>query len=143
MSILELETRKRKSLKAARNYLLASLFCAFFGAIYEAFSHGVYSYFMVYAFAFPLTLGTLPEILCGLRGAEPPPIPARLWGAGVATLTVGSIFRGILDIYGTSSPLSLVYWIVGGLLALSGAGLLLLPGALTEPLKSRRFFARR
>jgi hypothetical protein len=118
---LELETRERKHLKAARNYLLVSIFCAFFGAAYEIFSHGVYSYFMLYAFAFPLALGTLPEILRGLRGAEPSPISAQLWGAGVATLTVGSIFRGILDIYGTSSPLSVVYWIVGGLLLLSGA----------------------
>ena len=121
MSILELETPERKRLKAARNYLLVSLFCAFFGAVYELFSHGVYSYFMLYAFAFPLALGTLPEILRGLRGAEPSPISAQLWGAGVAALTVGSIFRGILDIYGTSSPLSIVYWIVGGALLLSGA----------------------
>ena len=143
MSVLFLDTPETKALKSARNYLYAAILCALFGAAYERFSHGVYSYFMIYAFAFPLTLGTLPEILCGLRGAEPPPIPARLWGAGVATLTVGSIFRGILDIYGTSSPLSLVYWIVGGLLALSGAGLLLLPGALTGLLKSRYFFARR
>ena len=121
MSILEFETPERKRLKAARNYLFVSIFCAFFGAVYERFSHGVYSYFMLYAFAFPLALGTLPEILGGLRGAEPSPISAQLWGAGVAALTVGSIFRGILDIYGTSSPLSIVYWIVGGLLLLSGA----------------------
>ena len=121
MSILEFETPERKRLKAARNYLFVSIFCAFFGAVYERFSHGVYSYFMLYAFAFPLALGTLPEILRGLRGAEPSPISAQLWGAGVAALTVGSIFRGILDIYGTSSPLSIVYWIVGGLLLLSGA----------------------
>ena len=133
MSILEFETPERKRLKAARNYLVVSIFCAFFGAVYEIFSHGVYSYFMLYAFGFPLALGTLPEILRGLRGAEPSPISARLRGAGVATLTVGSIFRGILDIYGTSSPLSIVYWIVGGLLLLSGA--------LTGLLKSGREYA--
>ena len=41
-------------------YLTASVFCALFGAVYELFSHGVYSYWMIYAFAFPLLLGAIP-----------------------------------------------------------------------------------
>lgn len=138
MSILVLDSNETKCLKTVRNYLFISMFCAFFGAIYEYFSHGVYSYFMIYAFAFPLVLGLLPATLYGLRGMMPPPISAQLWNAGVATLTVGSIFRGILDIYGTSNPLSLVYWIVGGLLLLSAGGLLLVSGILTGILKSRK-----
>ena len=32
---------------------------------------------------------------------------------GVATLTVGCLFPGILDIYGTDSGLGTVYWIAG------------------------------
>ena len=120
MSILVLETEETKSLKSARNYLFASLFCAFFGAVYELFSHGVYSCFMLYAFAFPLVLGTLPAILSGLQGRRTASAAVRqLWGAGVAAWTVGSIFRGVLDIYGTSSTLTRVYWIIGGLLLLS------------------------
>ena len=122
MSILVPETRERKCLKAARNYLLAALFCALFGAVYETFSYGVYSPFMLYAFAFPLILGTLPAIIFGLRSGASPRVCEKLWGAGVATLTVGSLFHGILDIYGTSSGLSYVYWIGGGALLLS-AGL--------------------
>ena len=115
MSISVLETRETRHLKSARNYLWASIFCAFFGAVYEAFSHGVYSYFMLYAFAFPLVLGTLPAVLSGLRGRRTPSsAAAQLWGAGVATLTTGAVFRGILDIYGTSSGLTFVYWIAGG-----------------------------
>lgn len=115
MSILVLETRETQCLKAARNYLYASAFCAFFGAVYERFSHGVYSYFMLYAFALPLMLGALPAVLSGLRdGPTPSPVSVRLWGAGVATLTVGALFRGILDIYGSSSGLTLVYWVAGG-----------------------------
>ena len=33
---------------------------ALFGAIYELFSHDVYSYYMIYAFAIPLLMGVLP-----------------------------------------------------------------------------------
>ena len=122
MSTSVRDSRETRCLKSARNNLLASLFCAFFGAIYEVFSHGVYSYFMLYAFALPLCLGTLPAVLCGLRGRVfLPAASGKLWGAGVAALTTGALFRGILDIYGTSSALSLVYWIAGGsLLAASG-----------------------
>ena len=122
MSTLVRDSRETRCLKSARNYLFASLFCAFFGAVYEVFSHGVYSCFMLYAFAFPLCLGTLPAVLRGLRGLElPPTVSGKLWGAGVAALTTGSLFQGILDIYGTSSALSMVYWIAGSaLLAASG-----------------------
>ena len=107
-------------MKSARNYLCAAIFCAFFGAVYERFGHGVYSYFMLYAFAFPLILGALPAILCGLRGVAPP-VSRKLWGAGVATLTVGSLFRGVLDIYGATNALGRVYWVAGvGLLLTAG-----------------------
>ena len=41
-------------------YLLAAVCCAAFGAIYECFSHGVYSYYMTYAFMIPLLAGALP-----------------------------------------------------------------------------------
>ncbi|MBQ9347195.1 MAG: hypothetical protein IJT94_07645 [Oscillibacter sp.] len=116
-------TREARFWKSAWKYLLASLFCAFFGAVYELFSHGVYSYFMLYAFAFPLGFGVLPAVFLGLRGSEPPPVISwKLWGAGVAALTTGSLFRGILDIYGTSSALSRIYWIAGGAL-LAAAGI--------------------
>jgi hypothetical protein len=47
--------------------LAATLFFAFFGAVYEAFGHGVYSYFMIYAFAFPPADGRSP----GSDAADP------------------------------------------------------------------------
>ena len=64
------------------NYLAAALFCALFGAVYEIFSHEVYSYPMIYAFAIPLAGGALPflafaagllfpqPVSCGDRGAD-------------------------------------------------------------------------
>lgn len=106
--------------------LLVSLFCALFGAVYERFSHGVYSYGMLYAFAFPLVLGVLPLLLITMLHA---PYPNRfvrsVSHAGIAALTVGSLVSGALEIYGTANPLTLVYWIAGGALAALGAAVYL------------------
>ena len=101
-------------------YLLATVLCAFFGAVYELFSHEVYSRFMIYAFAFPLLLGVIPFFLRQKRGKPFPGREADLVHAGVAALTVGSVLQGALEIYGTSSPLSSAYWITGALMTAAG-----------------------
>ena len=102
--------------KIALFYLLVSVFLALFGAIYEHFSFGVYSYFMLYAFAFPLVGGVLPALGLSLysRATAPWPIAAWLYRAGIATLSIGSVIRGVLDIYGTENGLTIWYWYVGG-----------------------------
>ena len=103
--------------------LIATLFCALFGAVYELFSHGVYSYGMLYAFAFPLVLGVLPMLLITMLHAPYPNRFARsAYHAGIAALTVGSLVSGALKIYGTTNPLTLVYWIAGGALIALGMG---------------------
>lgn len=111
----------RKALKTAFAYLLVSLLCALFGAVYERFSHGVYSFYMIYAFAFPLAGGTLPFLAISLfRKRYPGAVARNLYHSGIATLTVGSIVQGILDIYGTTNRLTGLYWIVGVILVVSG-----------------------
>ena len=109
--------------KTAFVYFLIALFCALFGAVYEVFSHDVYSYFMLYAFGFPLVGGTLPFwMLARKKDAKCPGAVARnLYHSGIATLTVGSIIRGVLDIYGTTNKLSGYYFSVGGALVIAGA----------------------
>lgn len=116
---------KRNSAQAAKTayiYLLISLFCVLFGAVYEYFGHGVYSYFMLYAFAFPLVGGTLPFATLSLIRLPlyPSTVPLSLHHLGIGTLTVGSIIKGVLDIYGTSSSLTLFYPFAGGALVLAG-----------------------
>ncbi len=97
-------------------YLLVTAFCALFGGVYEAFSHGVYAYGMLYGFAFPLLGGALPAAgLSMLNRPLPSPTARQLWRFGISALTVGSLFSGALEIYGTSSRLTKVYWIAGGL----------------------------
>ena len=99
-----------------RAYLLSALLCAIFGAIYELFSHEVWSCFMLCAFTLPLLLGAIPFFLLRMRGKPFPGRAADLIHAGVAALTVGSILQGVLEIYGTSNPLTAVYWAAGGVL---------------------------
>ena len=139
--------------------LAASALCAVFGGIYELFSHGVYSPFMLFSFMIPLVLGAGPASLIGLHvktkaeekspgtmesftgcegiiedinefgeivaegstgaGKEGNSVPAGIcipggisrnaWFSGVAALTVGCIFCGILEIYGTTNRLLIVY----------------------------------
>lgn len=112
---------ERSSVRAACYSLIVSLLAAVFGGIYEILSHGVWSAFMVYAFLFPLVLETLPACLLALKQR---PLPGRwtmqLHHAGVATLTVGSLFEGALAIYGTTNRLTILYWIIGMLLIAAG-----------------------
>lgn len=103
-------------------YLAATLFCALFGFVYEQFSFGVYSAFMAYAFAIPLALGVgVFYILALHQKTYTAPAPLRAcYHSGVATLTVGSIVKGVLDIYGTTNALVMWYWCVGGVLLAAG-----------------------
>lgn len=102
-------------------YLWLTLFCALFGALYERFSHEVYSYYMLYAFAFPLAGGVLPFFaLAHSRSPLPGRLALNLYHSGIAALTVGCIFTGVLEIYGTTNQLILVYWGAGALLLLAG-----------------------
>ena len=101
-------------------YLLATVGCAIFGAVYELFSHEVWSCFMIGAFAFPLLLGAIPFFLMQKRGKPFPGRTADLVHAGVAALTVGSILQGVLEIYGTSNPLTISCWLAGGTLTAAG-----------------------
>ena len=51
-------------------------YSAVLGAVYELFSHGVYSYFMLYAFLFPLAGGALPLLALSLSRRQSSAAPA-------------------------------------------------------------------
>ena len=111
---------KTRILKMAFGYLAAAIFMALFGGIYEIFSHQVYSYYMIYAFGFPLVMGLLPAlaiVVFDLRIPEDNTI--RLWNYGVATLTIGSAMKGVIDIYGTTNRLMIVYPLVAVILIIA------------------------
>lgn len=102
-------------------YLAVTVLCALFGAVYELFSHGVFSYFMIYAFAIPLVLGALPSLVRALKALPAPCKRAvNAWNSGVAALTVGCIFQGALEIYGTTNQLAIAYPVVAVVLLMAG-----------------------
>jgi hypothetical protein len=100
-------------------YLTASIVIAAAAAVYGLFSHGVYSYFMIYAFMIPLLAGAVPHLVKALKGAddvsenrrdeESAALAGDMQLAIVATLTAGSLLKGALDIYGTTSRLLILY----------------------------------
>lgn len=108
-------TSDKKEIKNAAVYLLISLALALFGAVYEHFSFGVYSNFMIYAFAIPLIGGTGMYLLRYLRGQKALLGLADSWlyHAAIATFTVGSVIHGILAICGRPNSLTIVYLIAG------------------------------
>jgi len=108
-------------------FLCVALFCGLISAVYEHFSHGVYSNYMIYLFAFPLIGGALPYAVLGLAPKIRCPSPAsmRTFNSGVAALTVGSCIKGVLDIYGTSSSYQPIYWVLGIALIVVGAAIYL------------------
>ena len=99
--------------KISKTYMIISAFCIVFAAIYEYFSHEVYSPFMIFAFLIPFIGGTVAFYTIKRFAQNIMP--------GIATLTVGSIFQGVLEIYGTSNSLVNVYLVVGCSLIVSAA----------------------
>lgn len=100
-----------------------------FAGIYEYFSHQVYSGYMIFAFTIPLVGGAIPFLMIALLGKQfPGRVAANSYNSGIAALTIGSIMRGVLDIYGTTNNLTDVYWLVGGGLGAVGSLTYILSG---------------
>lgn len=100
--------------KRMKKAFFVFLFCALFSFIYELFSHGVYSPYMIFAGALPLLLGAFVSLLFLVTGHS---MPGRrtheLWCCGIATLTVGCYLKGALEIYGTTNRLTAIYPFAG------------------------------
>lgn len=116
----------RRLYSAGMKYLIAALAAAAAGAVYEVFSHGVYSFYMIYAFMVPLAGGALPCLIAAAAkgkkrrpGDTETPISAKLQLAAIATLTTGSFMKGALEIYGTTNRLTAAYTAAGLALAAS------------------------
>ncbi len=110
------------SVKQRKKYILwhfiAAVFFAVFGMVYELFSHGVFSPFMAFAFTIPLVAGGILQSILLKTKVRIPNLALRLWNYAIAFLTVGSIWKGVLDIYGTTNRLIVYYPIFGGILLL-------------------------
>ena len=106
-------------------------FTLVFAAVYEYFSHGVYSNAMIFAFLIPLLMVTIPYLFGGRLGRgslfgakgrrESAYMAFSFYESAVVTFLCGSIYSGILEIYGTTNRLSVVYPVAGGGLLLLSA----------------------
>ncbi|MBV6449425.1 MAG: hypothetical protein MHPDNHAH_00135 [Anaerolineales bacterium] len=106
--------------KTAVVYLFATLFCIALNYVYSLFGHGVSSPFMSYAFVFSLVLGVVGFLLLDRLNLNNR-VAFNLYNAGIATLTVGSILRGIIDIAGADTVYPVYYFYVGAILVVAGA----------------------
>ncbi len=113
LSILDI---KRNIIK----YIFFTIFILVFGQIYEHFSFGVISNYMIYAFLIPLILGLLINTIIYFIKIVPSKMGSCLYNNGIITLTVGSILRGVLDIYGTTNMYLKIYLYAGVLLIIAG-----------------------
>lgn len=111
--------------------LFAAAFTALFGAIYEHFSFGVWSFCMVYAFA-PFLLGGLWLLVLPKRKTLPGDLFLGLLEPGLVTMTLGMLVKGVVEIYGTDNRLLPVLPAVGGGLILA-AVVVCAAGALLRP----------
>lgn len=112
---------KKELVRGRDRWLLITVGTVFFAAVYECFSHQVYSRAMILAFLYPLLGGFIPATLLMSAKArlQPGEWTRSFWSVGIAALTLGSLFRGVLEIYGTTSSLSVAYPVLGwSLLAL-------------------------
>ncbi len=114
------------AVKTARNYAVMAAICLLIGIVYELFSHGVISVSMIGAFAVPLILGALPNLIIGLAKLKIPGCASEdLCACGIITLTTGTMFKGVLDIFGTTNSLLKYYFIAGTVFFIIGAVLYL------------------
>lgn len=84
MSTLDINIIRKK-------YLYFSIFLLVFSIIYETFSHGVISNYMILSFIIPLIFG---NIILKLLKKIPNTIEINLYTAGITTLTIGSVIKG-------------------------------------------------
>lgn len=111
LSILDINDLKKDNKK----YIIFMVFCLIFGFVYEIFSHGVYSLFMMCLFVIPLFYLCI-NLICIRKSFNIPFVSKKIFDLSMFTFTFFSIVKGVLDIYGTTNSLIYIYLVVGILL---------------------------
>ncbi|KNZ43521.1 hypothetical protein AKG39_00995 [Acetobacterium bakii] len=125
-----MKSKRRSKRNTVIIYLVLSLTAVVINYIYGLLGHGVSSPAMTWMFLYPLLGGALLFFLINVL------IPCsslfagyrlffNAYNSGIATLTLGSFLKGILDIAGTSSPYIVLFYGVGWLFISAGLILLL------------------
>ena len=107
----------------------AAVFLLVFALIYEHFSHGVISGYMLGAWLIPLA-GSIPYLgserlhrrHAAENGEQRCADASGLWQLGIFTLSQGFVMKGIIEIYGTTNRWTAVYVPAAALLFITAAG---------------------
>lgn len=99
--------------KKAVWYLAVSILTLVFSLVYEHFSFGMTSAFLLSAFLFPLAGAVLCRVLARAKGSFDPSWSSVFLTTGIAWFTIGSLLQGMLVIYGTENALMMVYPAMG------------------------------
>ncbi len=102
--------------KTSKIYLIISIVILIFSIIYEYYSHGVYSVFMITASLVPFLLGTV--VFLYIKNKEVNRVSLNAYHSLIATITMYFICHGFLDIYGTTNKLLNLYLLFSILLIL-------------------------
>ncbi len=118
-----------RNIKNAVGFLFSALLAFIINNVYSIYSHGVSSGAMASAWMLLFCFGTgyflLMELICGKTGKQiPGRLSLNLYNSGIATLAVGMMIQGVLEIAGSGSDFLILYSIAG--IALIVAGLVLI-----------------
>lgn len=112
---------KKRLKKTAVVYVLITVFFFIFSRIYEHFSFGETSVYMHYLFGVPL-IGGMVLLIFQKMIPNLSRLSLNLWNSAVATIAMGVLFRGIVNLSGRSTTMDLPYWYMG--IGLAGLALL-------------------
>lgn len=145
MSILgiKLNRQKNKIQKTIRVYCIVSLAAIGVNFVYGLFGHGVHSAAMTWMFLYPLLGGVLFYLILdrlnsGMTRFAPYRVGYNSYNSGIATLTVGSFLKGILEIAGTNSPYLPFFTVVGWLFIAVGVTLFILLAVSQKKIKATK-----
>ena len=103
---------KKRLKKTAVVYALITVFFFIFSRIYEHFSFGETSVYMHYLFGVPL-IGGMVLLIFQKMIPNLSRLSLNLWNSAVATIAMGVLFRGIVNLSGRSTTMDLPYWYMG------------------------------
>ncbi|MPM69629.1 hypothetical protein SDC9_116577 [bioreactor metagenome] len=112
------------SRKIGITYIILTVVTVITEKIYRQFGHGVTSPAMTWMFLYPLAGGLFIYVVNRTKvvsvDAERYRSISNLYHSGIATLTVGSFLKGVLEIAGTDSVYLVYFFIVGFAMVLFG-----------------------
>jgi len=98
--------------KENKRIIIYTILCILFSIIYELFSHGVISIFMCSSFIFP-TILLIENLIIRNKKIRIKINSHNLFKSSILTFTIYFIILGVLEIYGTTNKLVIIYPIIG------------------------------